>query len=423
MEDSFDVIQEKDTDVTGDKVSFTDDGDINSSLQIHSKVTTYSENLDVENIILPEFKKIGRENTIIGLTGVVGEWGILSPIHVMKLEDDDSYMLLSGLRRLFASIRNGEKNIPSIVLDFEDKEEGKEKANIISLMINRSQKFTPKELWEQMQVLEDVNGASPGLMEFLLQMQSGDAMKLKDVMLADDDYSDIKHELMVGILTIESAYKKLTAARKKENRLQKEDGIVLEGAPVTVDDVSDTQQLSVDDVKDLLDMTDTDISEESLDDLNRSSEALGEPTVQDPKNRKPIDPAIKTAVLQRDDFKCRCCGVGGKQWLGILVYHHILPVFLGGPDTEDNGLTLCSNCHVTLHLYSFGKVSVNLDELDEEEQLTFKNIFKYGNIIIEGMKRAKINKDEAYKADSGSRRHLYPGEGLKDNKEAFKQAQ
>lgn len=400
-----------------------DDEGLNSALNFRSDVKLTTDVIQIDAIVTSHFKKVGRDDSLIGLKGVIGEWGVVSPIHVLQLEDDNQYMILDGLRRLFGSARNGNKDIKAVVWNFSDKEEGKEMANVISLMLNRSQRFTAKEMWKQLLVLEEVNGASPGLIEFLLQMQSGDAMKLKDIMLSDDEYMEIRSDLMSNILTIEGAYKKLCAERKKENRLAKEDSLVLDTHDTTMEDVSDEQQLSVDDVKDLLDLSDKDVSDSSLDDLDRTSEARDGYNVQDVNDRKPIDPKIKQAVMIRDGFRCRCCDLGGHAgWAGILVYHHVIPVFLGGEDSERNGICICSNCHISLHLYSFGKISVVMDDLDEAEQKIFRNIFKFGNIIIEGMKRSKVTSQEGYKADAGSRRHLYPGEGLKDNKEAFANA-
>lgn len=405
------------------KYGFDSEESLNSALQIKSKVTLYQKLVKIEDIVVSSFKKVSRSDTLIGLTGVIGEWGVVSPIHVLKMEDDDSYMLLEGLRRLFGALRAGKTEVPAVIWDFADKQEGKQKANIIALMINRSQRYTPREMWEMMQVLEEVNGASPGLIEYLLQMRPGEAMKLKDIMLSDFEYAEIKSDLMENLITIEAAYKKLTNERRKENRLAKEDAMVIEDKDTSIDNVSDEQRLSVEDVKELLELTEVDVSDEDLSSLDRSDEIRGEPVIQDPDNRKPIDPKIKQATMIRDGFKCRCCGVGGHEgWLGVLVYHHVIPVFLHGEDSVDNGATLCSNCHLLVHLYSFGKLSVRLNELDETEQKVFKNIFKFGNIIIEAMKRSGISKEVAYKADAGSRRHLYPGEGLKDNQEAFKQA-
>lgn len=389
--------------------------------KIKSKINIYTDTILIDDIITTNFKKISRSDTIIGLTGVVGEWGVVTPIHVLKLEDEDTYMLLDGFRRVFAGLRTGKTEITAIVWDFVDKEEGKEMANVLSLMLNRSQRFSSREMWEQMKMLEEVNGATPGLIEYLLQMHSGDAMKLKDVMLSDMEYDEIKNDLLDGKLNIDGAYRKLCNARKKENRLAKEDSIVIEDT-TTGGVTGEEQQLSVDAVKELLEMSDADVENESLEDLDRSSEAINEHEVQEVGNRHPIDPFIKRDTMVRDGFKCQCCGTGGHSgWSGVMVYHHIIPVFLGGEDSVENGATLCSNCHITIHLYSFGKLTVDLKTLDDKEKRIFKNIFKYGNIIIEGMKRAKISKDVAYKADAGSRRHLFPGEGLEDNKKVLKE--
>lgn len=413
-------------DSSNSKVSFypEDDGSLPSALKIKSKISLSFETIKIEDIVTSEFKKISRQDTIIGLKGVIGEWGVVNPIHVLKLEDDNLFMMLDGLRRVFGALRNGKSDIWAIVWDFSDPEEGKEMANVISLMINRSQKFKTKELWEQMQILEEANAASPGFIEYLLQLNSGDAMKLKDVMLSDIEYAEIREDLMSGITTIDSAYRKLCNERKKENRLAKEDYLVIDSTTnSTPEEISDEQQLSVDEVKDLLDLTSTDVGESSLDDLDRSSEARGGDQVQDPKDRKPLDPNLKKAVLVRDDFTCQCCGIGGEQWLSILVCHHIIEVVQGGPDTLDNLVTLCINCHITLHNYAWGKIYVKLDELDAEEQQTFKKIFKYGNIIIEADKRIGRSKEQAMKEGRASVRSPFPGEGLKDNKEAFATSQ
>ncbi len=396
-------------------------------ISISSNINRYIKEIQIEDIITTEYKKVSRADSIIGLNGIVSEWGVVNPIHVLALEDDDMYMLLEGLRRVFALARNGVKEVTAIVWDFEDKEEGKEKANLLSAMINRSQKYTAKEQWEQMKILEEVNQVTPGLIEYLLQMDAGDSMKLKDVMLADSDFIEIKQKLLEGELTIDGAYKKLCSERKKQNKLAKEDNVVIEGGSgvgadgiIDEDSVSSDPKLSVDEVKDLLELRDVEIGEdETFDSLNKTDEIRGN-VVQDTKDRKPIDQAVKQNTLIRDDFKCRCCGLDGKEgWLGIMVYHHLIPVYCGGPDTVDNGLTLCSNCHITLHNYLFGKVQVKLEELTEEQQTVFKNIFKYGNIALEAQKRAGLSRKEADKLDAGGRKHMMPGTGLEDNKKAL----
>ncbi len=382
-------------------------------LHMKSKINIALKTIHVEDIITSKFKKISRDDTIVGLAGVVGEWGVVTPVHVLALETDDSYLLLDGLRRVFAAMRNGKEEVLAMVWDFSDKQEGKDMANVISLMVNRSQRYSPKEMWEQMKVLEDVNDIGPGLIEFLLQMAAGEAMKLKDVMLADMDYKELQDGLISGALTIDGAYKKLCTARKKENKLAKEDSMSIEEVGS-----GELKRLGIDEVKQLLELSDEDVGAIALEDMDRTEELRGN-TVQDTKDRKPIDSAVKQATLIRDKFRCRACGIGDAQWLGILVYHNLIPVYAGGPDTVENGLTLCSNCHLTLLNYVAGKVLVRLEELSADEKLVFRSIFKYGNIAIEATKRIGMKKDDVIEAYAPSRRHLYPGENLATNTAAF----
>ena len=106
-------------------------------------------------------------------------------------------------------------------------------------------------------------------------------------------------------------------------------------------------------------------------------------------------------------------------YLGILVYHHLIPVYAGGPDTVENGLTLCSNCHITLHNYLMGKVQINKELMTEEQKEIFKNIFKYGNIALEAAKRKGVSKKILEEKNKEAARHMMPGEGLKENIEAL----
>jgi len=216
-------------------------------LRIKSKIDISLKMINIEDIITSKFKKISRDDTIVGLAGVVNEWGVVTPIHVLALETEDTYLLLDGLRRVFAAMRSGNTEIPAMVWDFSDKQEGKDMSNIISLMVNRSQRYSAREIWEQMKILEDINDIGPGLIEFLLQMNSGEAMKLKDIMLADMDYAEIQKSLVDGDLAIEGAYKKLCTARKKEDKLAKDDALSIEET-----EVEGKQRLGIDEVKQLL---------------------------------------------------------------------------------------------------------------------------------------------------------------------------
>lgn len=401
---------------------------------IKSTINVEAREIDIDDIVTSNFKKISRADSVTGLAGVVAEWGVISPVHVLALEDDDAYQLLDGLRRVFAALRSGQKKIQAMVWDFSDKTEGKEIANILSLMINRTQKYTPKEMWEQMKLLESVNEATPGLIEYLLQMDAGNAMKLKDVMLADNSYSEYREGLLFGKYTIEQAYKKLCNQRKKEDKLEKEDNMSLDqdglkesnlnrmGSNTSDIDSDDEEPLGINEVKELLELGDLnkDVSEEDLEDLDKTNEIRREDLHQKVGERTYIDPNVKKATLARDGNKCRCCGIGGPQWLGILVYHHVIPVYLGGPDTMENGLTLCVNCHLTLHNYITGDIQVpELKTLPDDQQEIFKKIFHFGNIAIEAANKKGMKRDAMKKADAPSKKHPMPNQNVKMNKEAL----
>lgn len=402
-----------------DDVFDGEDKIVHQLAKIDSTIDVNYEVISLDDIVLSKFKKVGRNTTAIGLKGVVDEWGVVSPIHVLALEDKDSYQLLDGLRRVFAAHSSGLKKIPAMVWTFSDVDEGKRMSNLISLMINRSQHYTSAEMWEQMQMLERVNDATPGLIEFLLQMMQGDAMKLKDVMLAGPEYSEIKDALIAGELTIEAAYKKLCNQRKKENRLAKEDEMQLSNEG-TATDVSDDQRLSADAVRELLEM-DEDDDNKSLDELNESGYSdEPEAELQDVNNRHPLDPKLKEEVLIRDDFKCRCCGKSFKNMLPAVTIHHVVQVSQGGRDEVNNLITVCSNCHLLIHCYAWNKIKVDEDALTEEEKAMYKKVFRYGNIIKKANTLCGKTTKQGKKDDNSH--HLFPGEGLADNKRALEHA-
>ena len=400
---------------------------------IKSEINVVQKEIEIDSVIISNFKKIGRTDSISGLTGVVSEWNVVSPIHVLALEDDDCYQLLDGLRRIFAALRAGKKTIKAMVWEFSDRREGKELANIISLMINRNQKYTPKEMWEQMKVLESVNDAAPGLIEYLLQMEPGDAMKLKDVMLADACYDDFRDGLLNGKYSIEQAYKKLCNERKKEEKLEKEDRLSLDAdglkttSPLGYDSFEngdEPERLSAKEAKEILEMSDLndDVEDETFDSLDRTNEIRKDDLHQKVGERTFVDASVKKATLIRDGNKCRCCGIGGEAWAGILVYHHLIPVYAGGPDTVDNGLTLCVNCHLTLHNYITGDVQ-KPDNMEPEQEAILMKIMKFGNIALDASNKLGMKREELKKANASSKKHPMPNANVKMNKEALEEAE
>ena len=394
-------------------------------LSIKSEVTLKEQDIEIDDILTSDFKKVSRGKTITGLSNLIADWGIVTPIHVLKLEDDDTYLLLDGLRRIYAALRKGESKVRAIIWEFSDIDEGKDIAPIVSLMVNRSQPYANKEQWNIMQLLLE-RSTSPGLIEFLLQLPAGDAMRLQDIMTADvDGFQEFRDKFLADELNIDAAYKKLQKCRKDEDKLEKEDRTIITDSE---DGGKDTAQgderrlLEQDEVLDLLDMSsDGDVDDMDVEDLDMTSE-VNKAKVQDKDDRHPVDPLIKQETFRRDNFTCQCCGLNGEANIAVLIFHHIVGVACGGPDSVDNGLTLCQNCHMLLHLYVFGKVHIHWNELDEAQTKKFKRICKYGNVQIKAWKKVGVSKEEAYKKDADSRRHLYPGEGLDVINQAYDRA-
>lgn len=401
---------------------FTGEEQLENSLNsLSSKLKVSSKTIPVENLILSTFKKVGRQKTIIGLTSSVEQWGIVNPIHVMSFEDKDVYQVLDGSRRLYAAIKNGLTEVPCIVWDFEDKAEGKRLANVLTLIINRSEQFTALEQWEMMQILEEFGTMSLGAMEWGLSLKAGQAMKLKDVMLCEDDYSDIRDKLIENELDIEAAYKKLCTQRKKENRLVRDDNTsvenTIEATSSNTNAEDDTRRLSDDEVRDLLELANTESasSSEDVSAMDMTEEINKDDKYQTTDKRHPVDKEVKQGTFIRDDFKCRCCGKGGQPWLGVLIYHHAVPVYAGGPDSIENGLTLCQDCHMTLHNYLLGKLHVDLDSLSEDDKKIFKNIFTFGNIALKATKNKGISKQKLSEIDKTGSSHAYPDAYIAEN--------
>lgn len=408
--------------------SFSGDEKVQNLLKLTSSAFTRTfESIQISQIGFTQPVKQGRRNTMTGLTATVRDLGVLTPIHVMKVaeeaEDDDyKYVLLDGLRRIFAALKNGQKEINAVVWNFEDKDKGADLALYITLLLNRQQKRDWQEIWDLYQVLEAQSPITPGTLEYLLQLEPGDAMKLKDVMLSE--YDEIKTELISEKKTLEASYKALAKARKEEDALLKEDntGVAseVEGAQDLTGD-NQVEQLSEEDVKRLLDMADEDIdiNDEDFGNINKG---VYDADVQKVGERKIIDPAIKQATFQRDKFKCRCCGTGGVAFLGTLVWHHIVPVAAHGPDTVENGLTLCDSCHIQVHVFQKqgGKAQMTreqFDEYSEQEQKRIREILKFAKIAAEACKSKGLNKEDIQNATKI--KHRMPGEDLKTTQEAF----
>ena len=413
--------------------SFSGDEKVQNLLKLTSTAFTRTfESIQIGQIGFTQPVKQGRRNTMTGLTATVRDLGVLTPIHVMKVadeaEDDDyKYVLLDGLRRIFAALKNGQKEINAVVWNFEDKDKGADLALYITLLLNRQQKRDWQEIWDLYQVLEAQSPITPGTLEYLLQLEPGDAMKLKDVMLSE--YDEIKTELISGKKSLEAAYKALAKARKEEDALSKEDntGVAaeVEGATDLAGD-NQVEQLSEEDVKRLLDMADEDIdvADEDFDALNKGTYDADHQKVGE---RHPLDPALKAKILNRDAFKCKCCGFGGAAALGVLAVHHKIPVHAGGADEEANLVTLCLNHHILLHVAerNGGKLQMTKEEFNnysKEEQNALRECLKLAKVAVEAAKCKNMSLDAVRKATNNAIKHPMPGTGLSENTKAYNEA-
>ena len=141
---------------------FSDEERIMNMLKVTSDMYTRTRHvINLKEVCISEPLKLGREVTMVGLTKSVKEMGVLSPIHVMTLEqpeldeDDDEpddmrsykYILLDGLRRVFGALKNQIFEVDAIVWDFFDKEKGRQIALPLSLLLNRTQRRKSHPAW------------------------------------------------------------------------------------------------------------------------------------------------------------------------------------------------------------------------------------------------------------------------------------
>lgn len=402
--------------------------------------TRRAEKIKISQIGFTDPIKKGRQNTISGLTKTVHDLGVLQPIHVMTVPEESEdenykYILLDGVRRIFGALRNGQSEIDAIVWDFRDKDQGVDLALYISLLLNRTERRSWAEIWHLYQVLELQSAITPGTLEYLLQMESGDAMKLKDVMLCQ--YEEVKQALLNNEKPLEACYKMLAKLRKEEDRLAMEDETgtdeSVEGAEeLKADNTGERGSLSEEDVLELLEMSDLeDLDEVGSGDFNELAQVDSDfIDSQEVGDRHPIDPEVKQAVLQRDKFTCQCCGmklIGPR--ISLIAIHHKIPVHVRQENCDkiDNLITLDLNCHLQLHVMerSGGSILMSEDdfnELPEDEQLSLRKILKLSRMAIKADKRKGLSKEDVRDATRDTLRHPMPGAGSKENQQMYSAA-
>jgi 5-methylcytosine-specific restriction endonuclease McrA len=99
---------------------------------------------------------------------------------------------------------------------------------------------------------------------------------------------------------------------------------------------------------------------------SKISEALRDPNITDEeritKRHYPEYTAWRSAVYERDDYTCQCCGERG----GKINAHHIRN-YADNPEVRtslENGVTLCEGCHGTFHM-TYGYRNTNARQFEE----------------------------------------------------------
>ena len=424
---------------------FTNEEKVSNALNISkSNFVIKPGYVSFDDLSFTEPIKKSRKETYLGLTTSIGELGILTPIHVMVTEgyadylessQDEpfsgfKYIVIDGFRRVFAGKKNNLDGCNAMVWEFEDKDLGSQLITPLSRLLNRAQSHSWSEIWYLYQILEMQSAMSPGTLEYLLQLESGDAMKLKDIMSCD--YQEVRDELLSNKKTLSQCYNMLQKLRKEEDTLLLEDQKGLSEVEEAKDivDSSDKAVLSDDDVKEILEMSDSFDGELSDDDFDELMGNNIEDDRQTSGERRPLDPALRAAVLQRDGYCCQVTGRGkglpANIALSILNVHHKVPVHCGGTDTMDNLITICLDVHTLVHIIerNMGKLGMSKEQfeaLDEEQQTFIKGVMKLARIAVEANKRQGKTRDQV-KKEADVPRFQMPGVVQKENINAIKEA-
>lgn len=391
-----------------------------------------------------------RADTYSGLFNVIREMKVIVPIVVTPLaeyadfladnnittgaEADElgyagpRYRLIDGWRRVFAALKNNQDEIPAAIITFHDIEVGRDLATLMHLVLNRAQKHTWPEKWSMVKVVDESYSLTPSMLDWLLNLDPGDSMRLKEVMLAE--YPEVTDEFLSGKKDLARSYKALEKLRKAESNPTAGDddrkiSSVDEASDLAADDTGDAP-LSDEEVKNLLEMGDelrevrdllnkeADTDGTDIDDDNyggdpipeNAAEQVGfeggdddedmfgevdENTVQDTKDRKPLSKELRTAILARDEFTCQACGYGkgitSMVHLGQLEAHHKTSVYVGGSDAMSNFVTLCQRCHGLVHILAgfnakIGMTKEEFEKVPDNDQTMFRVCIKFAKIIL-----------------------------------------
>lgn len=454
---------------SGDETTKDASSVLNSSDSIEAAIHEMSGGFEIHSgmvylgdIVLLEYVKNSRKETYMGLTQSISEWGQLHPITVAetaayaKFKEVNpegvftgrKYILIDGLRRVYSMTAMKYDQAQANILSFEHPEKVASVVPLLRSLYNKVERMSWSELWGYLKVLDESYTLAPNIEEYLLGLDGGDIMKFKDIMANQDKYPEIVDNLFSKKKTLDQSYSALNKARKEEDKLRMEDqsgiGSIEEAKDIMEDDQGSQQGLSEDEVKDVLEMSSSDMSDDDFACEDAGADlAQSDFGAQDVHDRHILPPEVKQACLRRDNFTCVVCGVGGAPFIGTLVQHHPVPVYAGGRDIiaspvfiedesgnlklnpENNLVTLCDTDHLALHSIVFrlgGKVPMTKAEYDSYSPEMKERLRKLKLLIdIQNKCDEKLGKNRKVVklAAKESLTHRKPWEGVEEAAAAY----
>lgn len=417
-----------------------------------SKYTIQHGNVLFKEIVVKKTMNEARKDTKAGLVKSIQEVGILTPIHVMMTKDYDEflrskskesfrgpkYILLDGYRRVYNGIKVGLDGCYATIWNFSDKDYGEEFSLILSAILNKVQKHSIQETWDLIQKIQKAIPIANRTVDSLFQLENGDTNKLAEIMTCE--YQDVIDSVLTGKKTISQGYNALKKLWDEEDQGSRDDKIGVsdfDKEHKVVGDATDSEAegeeeevaprkvLSDDEVSEILGMTDK-YNDDEL--MEAYDDMLKEPPteVQDTKHRHPLDKDIKAETLRRDNYQCVCCGAGEglplKYALAILQSHHKISVGNGGPDTKENIVTVCPNCHTLIHtlLWNDGVFSKSdFEALPAKEKDRMRKILKYANMDYQAAKKKGKTSKDIKEDNKNYHTFKMPGTDLRENRKAL----
>lgn len=424
----------------------------------------------IDEIRVSAISRAARHQTSLdGLNTSVSKSGVIVPIVLCKTDEwakaeregvesfggKPKYIVLDGMRRLHAhNTQNGRnKKIKAYVYTFIDPIEN-DLPHLVRL-IQTTRKLTIQESYDVSRILNGVEGLTTEAIEHRSGLELGDYTRLLAIYAAADRYPEVLEKLLEGKYAksdILTAYNAIVKLQKDEDQSEVENSVGESEKSLTggsKDEVAEEEKLTavqsleklgfeVENLPVPLNLAE---SAEEAEDINKQIQehAAGDDSsyaevgeLQKPGDRKRLDPELKAAVIERDNYKCVSCGLlltgsfayasreihhtfqvanqleESRDTLGKASYQFDMKQDDGTTKTfvgEENILvTLCKNCHSLTHVLftSNGKVGFTEEQFSAApkwQKDLLKNCLYFANILEYARKKSGRKETKSYNPD------------------------